>query len=362
MTMTGAAADDKANSGNESGAPAYAPSWVDRFTDWVARLPGPSWSYYLGLGLVLLFVQAMVLWVEGAFPIGGVDPAHAFLAAAVPFMLALIHFLDSRAGTVLTGMRPALKTTEEEYTNLLYQLTTLPAVPTLLAGLSALGFALLSEIPGEPYHLEALDPFPISAILLRFVYLICWWVFGTLAYHTVHQLRLINRIYTQHTRINLFRMHSLYDFSNLAALTAGGLAVVPYAWLFANQFVEIVMEDPIVLGFFLMVTFFAAVTFIWPQLGIHRLQIAEKERLLDEANQRFEAAIVELHQRVDSENLEGIVDINMAMAGLEIERSALARIPTWPWEPEAVRLLITALALPLGLWLIQFILQRVLGS
>lgn len=360
--MTSAEMDEKANSRNEREAPPYAPSWVDRFTAWVARLPGPSWSYYLGLGLVLLLVQAIVLWVEGAFPVGRVDPVHAFLAAAVSFLLALIHFLDDRAGTVLARMRPALKTTEEEYANLSYQLTTLPAVPALLAGLAALGCAFLLEIPGEPYHLEALDPFPVSAILLRFVFLICWWVFGTLLYHTVHQLQLINRIYTQHTRINLFRVQSLYALSNLTALTAGSLAVVPYAFLFANQAIELLREAPIVLSFYLMVTFLAVVTFVWPQLGIHRLQIAEKERLLDEANKRFEAAILELHQLVDSGQLEGMADLNLAMAGLEIERSALARIPTWPWEPEVVRLLITALALPLGLWLIQFVLQRVLGS
>ena len=34
---------------------------------------------------------------------------------------------------------------------------------------------------------------------------------------------------------------------------------------------------------------------------------------------------------------------------------------TWPWPPETVRLLITALALPLGLWLIQFLVQRAFG-
>jgi hypothetical protein len=39
----------------------------------------------------------------------------------------------------------------------------------------------------------------------------------------------------------------------------------------------------------------------------------------------------------------------------------LERIPTWPWRPETLRLLITALVLPLGLWLAQFILQRLLG-
>jgi hypothetical protein len=41
----------------ESNSPArpYPPSWVDRFIDWVARLPFPSWLFYLGL-LLLEFI------------------------------------------------------------------------------------------------------------------------------------------------------------------------------------------------------------------------------------------------------------------------------------------------------------------
>jgi hypothetical protein len=89
--------------------------------------------------------------------------------------------------------------------------------------------------------------------------------------------------------------------------------------------------------------------------------VEEKERLLGEAALRFEAAIAGLHQRMDSGKLEGMTDLNMAIASLELEQNALNRIPTWPWQPETVRWLVTALVLPLGLWIIQFVLQRVLG-
>jgi hypothetical protein len=55
-------------------------------------------------------------------------------------------------------------------------------------------------------------------------------------------------------------------------------------------------------------------------------------------------------------------DLYNAIAGLEIQQNAVNKIPTWPWEPETVRLLITALALPLGLWIAQFVPQRLLGT
>ena len=213
----------------------YSTSWVDRFTDWIERLPGPYWTYYLGLGILLFILQVGVLWIEGVFPSGKIDIAHVFLAAAPPYMLALIHYFDQRAHTALTKMRQVMKTNDEEYIALEYKLTTLPALPAILAGLVGIScIFLLEAISGGPYRLEALDAFPISAILFRILYFILWGVFGTIVYHTFHQLNLIGRIYTQYTRINLFRLKTLYAFSNLTALTAVGLALLPIGFLIAN--------------------------------------------------------------------------------------------------------------------------------
>jgi hypothetical protein len=40
----------------------------------------------------------------------------------------------------------------------------------------------------------------------------------------------------------------------------------------------------------------------------------------------------------------------------------LNAISTWPWQPETLRFLVTALLLPLLLWILQYVLQLVLGS
>ena len=85
------------------------------------------------------------------------------------------------------------------------------------------------------------------------------------------------------------------------------------------------------------------------------------EVVRDAASLRFEAAVRELHKRVDTGQLEGMTDLNMALASLEIEQNAIKQIPTWPWQPETVRWLATALVLPLALWLIQFVTQRMLS-
>lgn len=351
--------DSGASAESQSGTRPYAPSWVDLLADWVDRRHGLNWLYYLVLGVVVLLIQAIVLWIEGASPIGNLGIAQVYLAVVMAYMLALIHYLDNRAGMALETMRPALKAVDKEYQEMLYQLTTLPAFPTLLASLATLAFVILTEAIGEPYRLEALATFPLSANLLRIFYLISWVVFGAFLYHTLHQLRVINHIYNEHTRIDLFQIRPLYALSNLAALTAGSLAMISYGWLLVNPWLD--RSDPLVLMPMFILLLFAVVTFVWPQLGIHRLQVAEKERLLDEASQRFKAAIDELHEKLDEGEHEAMMNLNMAMASLKIELNTLSKTPTWPWEPEVVRLLITALALPLGLWLIQLILQRTLS-
>jgi len=337
----------------------YAPSWVDRVTDWLRRLPGGSFAYYFGFGVFLFILQTVVSWLEGAPLIGPYSGIYLFFAVVIPYILVMIHILDDRAASAFDTMKPALTTDEDENKVLRYKLTVLPAFPTILAGLFAIGQTLVTEfISGAPYRLESLMAYPISDDFLRVIYFICWWFFGAFIYHTIRQLVVINRIYTQHTKINLFRMKPLYAFSNLTALTAGSLIVPPYGFLWVHP--EVSISDPFILGFYVVITSVAVVTFIWPQLGIHRLQNAEKDRLLEEANQRFGLAVAELHRNVDDNHYEGMYNLNLALINIEKEMDTIKRTSTWPWQPETIRWLFTALVLPLGLWLLQFFLQRML--
>jgi hypothetical protein len=350
--------EDIGDSRQEYATQAYTPSWIDRFTAWVGGLPGPSWSYFLGLWLILLLVQTIVSWVEGAFPIGTLNPPQVFISGVITFFLWLFYYLDERAGAAVEILRPALTISEEKYREMRFRLTTLPGWPTIFASLLMLSSALISERINGTYYPETLIQFPISATLFRILYLIAWCLFGAFMYHTIHQLRLINYIYTKYTRVNLFRMKPLYAFSNLSALTAGSLAIIIYGFIIVNPNLD--TSDPAILIWILVFLITALVTFMWPQLGMHRLQDAEQERCLDEAYLRLQGTINELHQQIDGGNLERMEQLNFAIASLEIEINTLKKIRTWPWEPETLQILITALAFPLGLWIIQFIVERLM--
>jgi hypothetical protein len=356
--MTNASFDDQPRV--EGGTRPYAPSWLDRFNARLAQLPGPSWAYYLGIWLVLVLLQNVALWVEGAYPAGTFLPNHTAIAALIPLLVALSHFLDNRAGAALATLRPAMEVGEEEYRRLRYRLTTLPALPTLLVSLIGVASIVLLNVILDSFgDFGGLGAFPISRTLIYLMYVGAWWVVAAFLYHTIHQLRAINLVYTHHTRVNLFKMRPLYGLSGVTALTGVSLTAITYGWMAINP--EL-WDSPISMAVVLPITALAFVAFIWPLLGIHRLLEEEKGRLLDECSIRIQAAIAELHRRVDSQGLEGMDDLNKTIASLQIEKNLLEGIPTWPWRPETVRLLITALALPLGLWFIQYLLQRLMGS
>jgi hypothetical protein len=338
----------------------YSPSWVDYLTRWIDQLPGSNSIYYLGLGLIILLAQVLVLNLDGILNTN-LDSAHIFMAAAIPYMLVLINYFNLVARRNLRKLQPSLRLDSERTRLLEKNLATLPALWSVAAGFMGLSCVfLLESTSGAPYILESLENYSLSGNIFRITYLVLWWVFGTLIYHTIHQLRVVGRIYGQLTKINLYQPKNLYTFSVQIALTAFGTFLLPVGFLLANPWAS--WNEPVVFGTVLAVQLLALGTFVWPHYGIHRLLVAEKENLLENANKRLEVIIEEMHKAVDESNLKGMGDVSTTISSLNAEIETLEKIPTWPWHPETLRFLITALALPLGIWLIQLLLSRLLGS
>ena len=102
----------------------------------------------------------------------------------------------------------------------------------------------------------------------------------------------------------------------------------------------------------------AIASFVLPLHGIHLRIAAEKSRALAEATSRFETLIVRLHERVDKELLADADKLNVQITGVIAEREALSRLSTWPWDPATVTGFATALLVPLLLWVITHVLER----
>ena len=351
-----AVVEQEVSEGQREAAP-YLPSWVNRFTDWVDRLVGPSWLFYGGLWLVLYLVEIATQWTNGSS--GTFYIYHLFFVGTIPYDLALIHYLDKRADAALSRFRSVLDCDDHEYADLRYRLTTLPPRPALIAALigvmGTIVFIIVYPVEARLRLLHFTDT-TASIYYNSVIGIVVWACVAVVLYHTMHQLRVVSQIYRR-ARVNLFNLGPLYTFSDLSARTAIGTYAIAYAWFVAVP--EFSTEPAFVLiGLHLLI--FGVVTFVWPLLGVHNLLVDEKNRLMTETSKRLEATIADLHQRLDSNDLREMDNLNKAISSLELEFGALKRISTWPWQSETLRWLIAAVLFPVIVWLLQWVLQRIL--
>ena len=342
----------------------YPPSWFDRLESWVERLPIPSWVFYLLIGFVFFLASIAIQWTVEPAMIGKFSPLVTWLCFELGYVLALMHYLDHVAAQAMDKARPTLNGSPEEFASLRYQLTHLPAKGLLIIGIAfaSLGalfiYMVISSMPLESYTSQNISAHPLFIGYFTFIFIVTWFLYGILIFHTIRQLRLVSRIYAQHVHINLFALGPLYAFSQITARTAIGWLIIVLFWSIANpqsynMFVGLVSGG----GFIL----FAAITFLLPLLGIHNRLTQEKERLRADNDRRMQVAADDLYQQVDSREFQRMTALKDVLTALDIHAKTIHKIPTWPWDPETFRTLITALLLPIALFVIQFVLGKLLA-
>jgi hypothetical protein len=285
------------------------------------------------------------------------DLPRAFLVIVAPYFLWLRSYLDRVARAAMDAFRPALAVTDAEFLGLRYQLTTLPARTTRIATAVAVGvalgdFALIRGSVIEQYAtsrtVALLEIGPIAAFAFA--------VTVVSVFQAIHQLRMVERIYGRVGKIRLFRSKPLYAFSGLTARTGVGFLLVMYYVAAVRP--DLAFGNTTLRALLVAMVPIAIASFVLPLRGIHLRIAAEKSRALAEATSRFEALIARLHERIDKEILEDADKLNMQITGVVAERDALSRLSTWPWDTATVTGFVSALVVPLLLWVITHVLDR----
>jgi hypothetical protein len=91
--------------------------------------------------------------------------------------------------------------------------------------------------------------------------------------------------------------------------------------------------------------------------GIHDRLVAEKAMLVRDVERRTSEVAAELYERVDGRDLSAMSSINDSLSGLTLLRQRIDRLPTWPWPPQVLRGFVSALLLPI----VIFVLTRVIS-
>jgi hypothetical protein len=338
----------------------YRPSWIDRGIQWVNELPLNAWMFYVLVGIVLIVIQVIFLWVDDGPFAGELLPIIIFNSLSIPYLLALISFYDNSAVAALNQMKPVLVLKEQEFRVFEVKLSTIPFLGPLLAGLAMMLITILTPlIATPPLRYAALEQLPIFSVAFHIVDKFSAFLFGVILYHTVRQLGLVNAINSKHARVSLYHLRPFQAFSRLTGSTALGLLVFVYLWMLINP--EL-LGDPLLVSYVLVFTLLAVIVFVWPLWGAHRLMRAEKERVLLELDNRFEAIFAKFNRHIQDDEYAAADKFNGTINSLEIEYRRINDIPTWPWSSETARIVLTAIALPLILMIIQFFVLQALDN
>ncbi|MFO1538912.1 MAG: hypothetical protein ACKOTZ_00445 [Chloroflexota bacterium] len=329
------------------------PSWVDRLQVVAARAPGGPWSAYLAIGLALAGLMVTARALAGDPGAGAWDRV---ASAAYPvYALALMDLLDRAALRALHAFRPALPDDHERIAWHRSRLTTLPARPTLAAGAA---FALLSVagMVADPVG-RGIAGSPPGLVLVRGVFdAIGIAVLGTLLFHTLHQLRAVVDVLAAATRLDLFRPGPLYAFSGVTAATGIGLLAIPVYGLLTDPAGWSGPESAL---FIALVMVAATAGFLLPLLGAYRRIRGDRDRLAAEVGGRLQDAMRELHDRLDAGDPDGVKRADTAVSALAREWELIQRLPVSPWRATTLRAFVSALLVPLALWFVTRLLERV---
>ena len=337
----------------------YVPSTLNRLIAAVERLPAQGWWIYALLLVALVLYHHGSLWLVGGLPVGSWSGDGLAALVYGPYLLFATHVNIRVATRAIAEFRPASGLSDAAYAQARYELTTLPAgtlwVPAAIGLLIAIGSLLsASDAAIAPYGGTRANAFIVFGPASVFGYVMA----AVVSWAVARQLLRVNSLLRQASSLDLYDTAPIYAFSRLTGLVGVAVVFIAYYTYVANSAFQVG-------NVFSLSTIAAAIVgglacFVLPLWGIHERLVTEKSALVRGANQRAEALQAQLYRRVDAGELEGIDSVTDAINGVIATRGLMDRLPTWPWPPEVLRGLVTAVLLPVVVYVITTVVGALL--
>lgn len=104
----------------------------------------------------------------------------------------------------------------------------------------------------------------------------------------------------------------------------------------------------------------ASGSFLIPLWGMHQRLIGEKARMAEENNHRLTELYKKFYKLLDADQHRKAAELKSGISTLLEFRTLISSTSTWPWETETIRGFISALFIPIGIWLMQQVIERLL--
>ena len=334
----------------------YPRSWIDRLIQWINRIPGPTWLFYVVLLITAAFLNNAARWLDGSLEIGSFIPIRVADAGYLVIPLALYHHLSLVASRSFHTFRSVLDDLETDLDILEYRLTTLPRWLGWTAASIGLGFTVLN-LQTEPEAFGLTGPSTLMTTLFLYAFTpIAFSSMFALVIQTIRQMRLVIDLHRQANEINLFQLAPVHAFSSLTARTGIGMVIFI---IFSGLTESTNITEGNLIGL-VVVGILAIFVFTVPLLGMRNRLKVEKARLLSITNDSIQTTIGRIHDKVNSNEYTNIAELNTALSSLIVERDLTNSISIWPWEPDTLRGFASTLLLPLFIWLVTRLLERLI--
>jgi len=336
-----------------------ASSWIDRFFDWVERLPLPPYLFYLFGYLIFVSTHHILLWTSGALTMGEFSQGILFTIYFWLFLQAVaFHYFQNQAEDALMRFRPVLDVSNKEFEKIRFSFVHFSARAALIGSVVAVILSLFYLFSPVQIVSPLFTATPLTTALTVTLLLGAPFAFGFF-YFVFRSLVWITRLYGRVKRINLFNLEPLYVLSRFTSKV--GILFIIYLVLnrlTSNAWGSQQAGEAITIFYFAFNGLIAILAFVLPLWGMHVRLVAEKERASNENNRRLENAFWDLQRRMDKGKLADIAQFRNGIAALMDFRTEIKKIPTWPWDSATLRTFLTALLVPMSVWIVQQVLLR----
>ncbi len=322
-------------------------------------MPGHGWWVFPALALLLFTYAHAVLWVTGRLPFGVIDPVIAVGVPYGPYLLGLLAAANFVSKRSLDAFWPATGWPDSERAGWAAAFVNTPGPwgwVSLLIGVPLAIGAFLSA----PTSWLGRGNDPLVLLVVYLPALVFGYSMAPAAFvHTVRQLRLVSRIHREATRIDPFERGPVYAFSRLTVLTGLGYVLLGYYSLTVNG--AFAAGNLVVLAPLVVTVLVGVATFVVPLWGIHDRLVDEKASLLRGVDDRVGQIGTEMYRRIDAGEFDASKVLTDALAGMTTLRDRIQRLPTWPWPPQLLRGFVSALILPLVIYVLTRLVSTSIG-
>jgi hypothetical protein len=334
----------------------FRPGYLTRFLTWVGTLPGDGWWFFAAIYTALVAWGHGVLWMTGRLQPGSLEPSFLTLGIYGPYSLAALALGTRIALQSLATFWPATGWPDADRAGWAFEFRHTPAAYTIPASLLGLAFAL-GALLGLPESVLGPESGRLSAyVAYAPTVLFGYGLMVIVGVQVFRWLWLVARIHREAEAIDPFDRAPVFAFSRLTV--AVGLSYVAAAYYSLTVTAAFQAGNLASLIAIVVVTFSGIVAFVAPLWGIHGHLVQLKAARVRDVERRIDLVAAELFRRIEAGAFDSVKEVTDTLPGVTALRDRVAHLPTWPWPPQLLRGFVSALLLPVVL----YVLTRAIGS